>query len=156
MSFNRHLLVDGANVLHSWPEFAALLKRDRDAARSQFVRTVAAIHDAEEVRVTIVFDGRGDAIALERPTRQLTFSVIYTPASLTADDVIEQMVANSADPTACFVVTGDHAERETVVASGANALRPADLAAWVAQAESRQNTHLDTLNRQNRKAWRRP
>ena len=34
MASAKHLLVDGPNILHAWPELRALLRRDRDAARS--------------------------------------------------------------------------------------------------------------------------
>lgn len=154
VSHQRHLIVDGANILHAWPEFSGLLKRDRDSARAQLVQQLAAIHDAEEVRVTIVFDGRGEELTIERPSHQLTFSVVYTPSALTGDDVIEQMVANAADRSACVVATDDHAERETVMASGASAIRASDLAAWVKRAESRQRAALDTLSSVNSKQWK--
>jgi uncharacterized protein len=156
VSFNRHLLVDGANILHAWPELAALLRRDRASARALLVQTLAAIHDAEQVRVTIVFDGRGEQLVVERPSQQLTFSVIYTSSSLTADDVIEQMVANAVDPANCMVATEDRAERETILAAGATALRAEDLAVWVKRAVARQADSLNALKAANAKAWKKP
>ncbi|HWA08351.1 MAG TPA: NYN domain-containing protein [Opitutaceae bacterium] len=154
MSFTRHLLVDGANILHAWPELRGLLRRDRDAARSQLVRRVGAIHDGEQVRVTVVFDGRGEELVIERPSAQPTFSVLHTPSSLTADDVIEQLVAKAADPSACVVATGDHGERETVSAAGAQVVTPEDLEAWVGRAEARQSTRVGELQRANKRKWR--
>ena len=58
MASAKHLLVDGPNILHAWPELRSLLRRDRSAARSQLTGRLAAIHDAEAVRLTLVFDGR--------------------------------------------------------------------------------------------------
>jgi predicted RNA-binding protein with PIN domain len=43
----RHLLVNGANILHAWPELRRLLTRDRDAARRPSVK-VAALHGTSE------------------------------------------------------------------------------------------------------------
>ena len=154
VSSNRHLLVDGANILHAWPELRRLLKRDRDAARSQLIGRLAAIHDAEAIRVTVVFDGRGDQIVVEQPSRQATFAVVYTPDSLTADDVIEQMVANSSEPSACLVATDDNAERETVMAAGATALRPDELAAWALRAAERQSAAVRALRVSNAREWK--
>jgi len=154
VSFNRHLLVDGANVLHAWPELRALVKRDRDAARAQLIRCVATIHDAEQIRVTLVFDGRGDELVVERLSELTTLSVIYTPSSATADDVIEQLVANADDPAVCIVATDDNAERETVCASGATAIRPCELAAWVQRAEVRQGAALAARRATNAREWR--
>ncbi len=155
VSFQRHLLIDGANILHAWPQLRALLKTDRDAARSQLAQRAAAIHDVEQVRVTIVHDGRGEELVIERPSQQPTFSVVYTPASLTADDVIEQMVANAADAGACVVATEDQAERETVAASGAATMRAEDLRAWIERAEARQAAAMKALQQTNEQKWRR-
>lgn len=153
MAFEKHLLVDGANLLHAWPELRALMKRDRDAARSQLVQRLSAVHDAEQTRVTVVFDGRGDELVVERPSGYVTFSVLYTPSSLTADDVIEQLVGRAADPSACRVATGDQAERQTIEAAGAVWVPTSDLAAWVERAEARLVSRLKDINRGNMKKW---
>jgi len=155
VSFEKHLLVDAANVLHAWPESRALLKRDRNAARSQLVRRLGAVHDAESVRVTLVVDGRGREIVIEHPSQLATFAVVYTPSSLTADDVIEQMVGRSADPSLCEVATGDQAERNTIEATGATWVPTADLLARVERAEQRVSSKVSGLNRSNDRDWRR-
>ncbi len=155
VAFDKHVLVDGANVLHAWPESRALLKRDRNAARSQLVQRLSALHDSESVRVTVVIDGRGPEIVIEHPTQQSTFAVVYTPSSRTADDVIEHMVGRSADPTLCEVATGDQAERNTIEATGAAWLPPADLLARVERAERRVSSKIAGLNRANTQDWRR-
>ena len=156
VSFSRHLLVDGSNVLHAWPELRALLASDRETARAQLAQQLTAIHDVEQVRVTIVFDGRGAELAVERPFGDLTFSVLHTPSSLAADDVIEQLVANSADPSTCLVASDDNAERETVAAAGASVLRAADLQTWARQAAARQTEKVATLRAAAARQWRQP
>lgn len=154
VSFTQHLLIDGANVLHAWPELRAMLKRDRAAARTQLAQRVRVIHDAEQMRVTLVFDGRGTELVVEHPLGQATFSVLSTPASLTADDVIEQLAARSADPAACIVATGDRLEQQTVAASGARVISPEELAAWVQRVETRQAARVAELRRANAGKWR--
>lgn len=156
MSSQRHLLVDGANVVHAWPDLRALFRRDRDAARSQLVQRLAPIHDIEDIRVTVVFDGRGDELVIERPSQQPTFSIVYTPSSLTADDVIEQTVGAAARPGDCIVASDDRAERQTISATGASAITADDLAAWIRRAESRQSASVRELRQSNARAWHRP
>ena len=156
MNFTQHLLIDGANILHAWPELRALLKRDRSAARSQLAQQVAAIHDGERVRVTLVFDGRGQELVMERPSGQVTFSVLYTPASLTADDVIEQLVGQAAEPANCVVATDDQAERQTVAALGAHVMAAEDLLVWVRRAAARHGTAVTDLRRTNNRKWQKP
>ena len=150
----KHLLVDGSNVLHAWPETRPLLKRDRDAARAWLVQRLSAIHDTEGWRVTVVFDGRGDELVVEQPGKAATFAVVYTPDALTADDVIEQWIGKSPEPTACVVATGDNAESRTARSLGATVCPPEDLKVWCEQASARQGASVRSLNRANDREWR--
>jgi predicted RNA-binding protein with PIN domain len=154
MSNLRHLIVDGANIMNAWPELRRLVVRDRAAARTELTRRLIPIHDSGEARVTVVFDGRAEELVIERPFTETTFSVVYTPSSLTADDVIEQMVGNSADPSACVVATNDRAERETVSALKAASLRSDELAAWIDRASLRQSSKVRELRKANARAWK--
>jgi predicted RNA-binding protein with PIN domain len=112
------------------------------------------IHDEGELRVTLVFDGRGREIVVERPSLQSTFSVVYTPSTLTADDVIEHMVANSTAPAECCVATDDNGERETVSALGAATIHSADLAEWVKRVQSRRASTLEKRRDANTRSWK--
>jgi uncharacterized protein len=85
-----------------------------------------------------------------------TFAIVYTPSSLTADDVIEQMVGRSTNPSLCEVATGDQAERNTIEATGAVWVPTADLLARVERAEQRVSSKVSGLNRTNDRDWRRP
>jgi predicted RNA-binding protein with PIN domain len=154
MAFEKHLFVDGANVIHAWPDLRTLLSADRDAARTQLAQRLGVLHDVESVRMTIVHDGRGEELVVERPSGQETFSVLYTPSALTADTVIERLVAKSADPAACSVVSADRALRQTIEAAGAAWISPADLAAWMERAEQRQRQQLARLRASTDRKWR--
>jgi len=155
VAFEKHLLVDGSNLLHAWPELRLLEKRDRDAARSRLSKRLRVLHDFEGFRVTLVFDGKGSEIAVEHPSGQDTFTHIFTPTHLTADDVIEHMVGQSASPAQCWVATDDRAERHTVDAVGGTSLSAGELAEWVVRIEARQQAKLAGLHEQNTKEWRR-
>jgi predicted RNA-binding protein with PIN domain len=154
VAFEKHLLVDAANIAHAWPELRALSKRDRESARLRLIQRLEAVHDMEAVRVTVVIDGRGREIVIEHPSGQGTLTVIYTPDSLTADDVIEQMVGRSHDSARCEVATGDQAERSTIEALGAVWVPAADLLARVERAEQRLASKVAGLNQLNARDWR--
>ena len=147
-------MVDGSNIMHAWPELRRLLKRDRDAARSRLSQALSVLHDAERLRVSLVFDGKGAELSVERPSGHATFSHVYTPSGTTADEVIEKIVGQSRRPGDCLVATDDRAERQTTEALGAAGLSAADLASWVARAGGRQDSGLDERRRANDKAWR--
>ena len=155
VAYEKHLLVDGSNILHAWPELRALLKRDRDAARTRLSQMVSVIHDLEQVRLTLVFDGRGTELVVECPSGLKTFSHVFTPTGVTADDAIEQLVGQAVDPGVCLVATDDRAERQTIEATGATGISSDDLAAWVQRAGCRQQTQLTSRLRDNEKTWRR-
>lgn len=155
MAFEKHLLIDGSNLLHAWPELRGLEKQDRDAARSRLSGRLRVLHDLEGFRITVVFDGRGTGVIVEHPSGHDTFTHIFTPSHLTADDVIEHMVGQSPNPAQCWVATDDRAERQTVDAVGGSSLSTIELAAWTARAETRQRAKLSGIEQQNTKEWRR-
>jgi len=152
----KHLLVDGANILHAWPELRALLRRARTAAQAQLVGELAAIHDGEGVRVTVVFDGSGAELELTCPGGQQTFAVVRTPTGMTADDFIERWVGRAAAAETCWVATGDVGEGRTVAALGAQWISPEDLSAWVRRAGRGVTAHVATRKRNNDRQWDAP
>ena len=153
-AFQRHLLVDGSNVMHAWPELRALLGRDRDAARLKLSQAVSVLHDVEQIRVSIVFDGRGREISVEQPSSHPTFAHIFTPSGTTADDVIENLVGGAREPRDCLVATDDRAERQVVESLGASGMSADDLAAWIGRAGTRQASRLTDRRRTNDRSWR--
>ena len=152
----KHLLVDGSNIMHAWPELRALLARARDSARLRLSQAVRILHDVEHIRVTIVFDGRGSELSVEQPGGQPTFAHVYTPAGTTADDVIAQLVGQAREPADCLVATDDRGERQAVESQGGAALSSADLASWIKRAQERQGSQLRERRQANEAQWRRP
>ena len=141
--------------MHAWPDLRRVLaKEGREVARAQLVERVRILHDFERLRVSIVFDGRGGDIAIERPTRHATFSVLHTPGGMTADDLIEQLAAQAAKPADVVVATADAAERDTIEAAGAQAVSPEQLAAWVERVVRAQRAAVDAHQRSTESRWR--
>jgi predicted RNA-binding protein with PIN domain len=95
-------------------------------------------------------------MVIERPMQQATFSLVYTPSALTADDVIEQLVAHSSTPSECCVATDDNAERETVAALGAATMRSSELMEWLRRVEARQTAAVQDIKKANTRAWKQP
>lgn len=143
-----HLLIDGYNVLHAWPQARARLRRGWEAARAPVVAAGRLIHDVEQARVSIVFDGSRPHAAREE-TASETFQVLFAPAGLTADTVIERIVTRTPEATRCTVVTHDQLLAQTVLAAGGNHLTPEFLAQWVAQCEQRQSQQLQRRQRRS-------
>jgi predicted RNA-binding protein with PIN domain len=151
----KHLLVDGSNVVYAWPELRqALQKEGRDVARGRLVEQLRVLHDFERLRVSVVFDGRGAEIAVERPTHHTAFSVVYSPAGMTADDVIEQLTAQGVKSGPVVVATADSAERAMVESLGAEVLSPDQLQAWVERVGRAQSDAVRRHSRTVDTHWR--
>jgi predicted RNA-binding protein with PIN domain len=149
-----HLLVDGSNVVQAWADTRVLARRDREAAKALLLRRVAVLHDFSAWRVTVVFDGRGDDLRIEAVGDSEGFSCVHTPAGVTADDVIEQLVGRAAAPGCCLVATADQAERVTVEAAGAAWCDPEGLARRIDTADTRQARQVARGNAEAERGWR--
>ncbi len=148
------LLIDGPNVLHASREWAVLLRRDKDAARRRLQESAQIVRDGTDWQVTLVFDGRGTDLTIERPDGDDTFVVIHTSSGMTGDDVIERLVGGSAAPARCRVVSGDRAIQSTVRALGAEAMTPADFLAWLEQLAVQGARRINRQSMATEGVWR--
>ncbi len=125
MDFKRHIIVDGWNAVHFNKRLEGILaKSGLDAAREELRRMLEPVHDFQGARLTIVYDGKGDEISIERPNGMLTFSEVFTPSFMTADELIEQLCATAKNPENITVVSRDNLVRLTSTTFGATALAP--------------------------------
>ncbi len=127
----RLLIVDGYNVAHSWPEILPLFDQGVDVVVERLTGCLKEIGDGRDLAVKVVFDGKGDATEARRPFAGEDFQLVFAPSSLTADAVIEQMVANSVDASSIYVASRDQAVVDAVEALGAQGVSPDELAGWL-------------------------
>ena len=124
-----------------------------DAVIGRLTDAVQVIHDCEEIRVSLVFDGKGEEITVERPSKLLTFSLLYTPEGMTADDLIEQMVGKAESPENYIVATQDNHERMTVESSGGVTISPKELDRWIQRCRLQQSARVRKISSQVKKGW---
>jgi len=134
MNFDR-LVVDGYSLMH---RAGPPPRRDEgprfSLARDALVRRLERLAGRLASRITLVFDGRGERVAAgDLPSGPV--EVLFSSGSLTADSVIERLVAAAADPARITVVTSDRRERETVEAAGARTVSCGDFLALCEAAE---------------------
>lgn len=115
------LIIDGNNLLHADPQLAGVAASNFDLARARLVRKAEGLAgNPAYARITVVFDGRTEKPQSDSP--QPGVYVIFAPADMTADTVIERMVHAAPDPKRVLVVTSDKGERDTVEAAGATSM----------------------------------
>lgn len=150
-----HLLIDGYNILHAWPAMRSLLRARRDAAAARLLEVVRVVHDFEGWALTLVFDGQGDALTIEHPDDGNTaLTVVYAPRGVTADGIIERLLARTPQAEDWVVATGDHAIAQTALANGARAIGPAELQTWIEAVEARQTRWLQRRSNEVDESWR--
>jgi len=113
----RFLLVDAHSAIFAWPELRELHKRRMLLAREALVKTLTEYQDITGIRVVAVFDGQGGKIS--ETTEPGGIQVFYSGQGLTADSVIERLVAKYGREHDLTVATNDLQEQDTAAGFGA-------------------------------------
>jgi predicted RNA-binding protein with PIN domain len=116
------LLVDGYNVLRSTRAYSHLTREAPDhthdafnSARESLISDVATFA-GREFDATIVFDGAGNPGSTGEATAVAGVQVIFSPAGVSADSVIEQLARAAVERSReVLVVTSDAATQWTVL-----------------------------------------
>jgi predicted RNA-binding protein with PIN domain len=112
-------LIDGYNVAKlGWPSL------DLDHQRDQCIQTVENMAKRWNMTATIVFDGANVEGAHAASRRRVR--IVYSPAGVSADDVLRAEVAAQDPEKPVVVVTNDRAIIKDVVAAGANTIASDD------------------------------
>ncbi len=155
----RYLVVDGHNVLFDQPDRRRVHDTQPSLAREQLANDLQALQDSSHWRVTLVFDGRqaGERLparhgATIKSPRDISAPIVisYSTVDLSADGVIERLVATSGKATEITVVTADQAERATVEAFGAFVQTPSWLESELKAHRVALQSHLDRVHARSR------
>jgi predicted RNA-binding protein with PIN domain len=151
----KHILVDGWNAIHSHPKLARLLVENKaELAQTELSEMLASVHDYDGVRITIVYDGNGADISIVRKSKILTFSEVYTPSSMTADELIEQLCATSKAPQSLLVITRDNLLRLTASSFGVSAISPEKFFEWSNESHKSILQTAQSNNEKGSREWK--
>ncbi|MCQ6276466.1 NYN domain-containing protein [Bacillus sp. V3B] len=113
------LLVDGYNIIGSWPELRELKNKDLAAARDKLVEKMAEYQGYSGFKVIIIFDAYG-VQGIEKKYKNYQMEVIFTKENETADERIEKLaIALSNRKTQIHVATSDFTEQWAIFGQGA-------------------------------------
>jgi predicted RNA-binding protein with PIN domain len=108
------VFIDGYNVaMLGWPQL------DLGAQRARLVHGLSHLLVSSLLTVDIVFDG-ADIVANDRLSRSSNVRVDWSPAGVTADDVIVERIRQIAVATVVVVITDDRDVRRRVGDLGCN------------------------------------
>lgn len=113
------LLVDGYNIIGSWPELKALKDKDLAAARDRLIEKMAEYQAYSGYRVIVVFDAYYVA-GTAKKYKNHKVEVIFTRQNETADERIEKMaISLNNRKTQVHVATSDLTEQWAIFGQGA-------------------------------------
>lgn len=153
--FQKHLLVDGWNIIRSEAAMSkAFSELGQDSAKKMLAARLSPIHDIFGYRLTIVYDGKGDEISIEKIGQSDTFCEVYTPSSLTADELIEQYCANSKNPKSITVASRDNLIRLTAMGFKVESITASQLLGWADDAASHARKKYDAVRKNASDEWK--
>ena len=118
----RYLIVDGHSIIFAWPELRKLHARRSSLAREALLKQLRNYQDWTDVRVVIVFDGKGKKMYASSEPGDV--QIFYSRTGQTADAVIERLASKYGKRFELMVATSDSMEAETVQACGAEWISP--------------------------------
>ncbi len=113
-----YLLIDGYNVINSWPQLKDLLIEDLGEARAQLIDMMSEYQTYRGLYAIIVFDAHLVKGSLEKTKNIKGVKVVYTKEKETADNYIEKFIVNLPKRDRASVVTNDWTEQQMVLGSG--------------------------------------
>lgn len=121
------LLVDGYNVIHSWPELKELAKENLDAARTRLIDIMCNYQGYKKCILILVFDAYKVKDNLGTTKKYHNIYIAYTKEAQTADMYIERATHELASKYNITVATSDALEQLIVLGQGAKRISSREL-----------------------------
>lgn len=121
------LLVDGYNIIHSWPELKELAKDSLDAARTRLVDIMCNYQGYRKCILILVFDAYKVKDNLGTTYKYHNIYIAYTKEAQTADMYIERATHELASKYNITVATSDALEQLIVLGQGAKRISAREL-----------------------------
>lgn len=121
------LLVDGYNVIHSWPELKELAMENLDAARSRLIDILGNYQGYKQCTLIIVFDAYKVKGNIGAEEQQHNVHIVYTKEAQTADMYIERATHELSQNYNVVVATSDALEQMIVIGRGARRMSSREL-----------------------------
>ena len=120
---SRYLIVDGHSVIFAWPELCKLHGRRSSLAREALTKWLRSYQDWTEVRVVVVFDGKGTHVHASSADPH-EVQIFYSRKGQTADAIIERLAGKYGTRFDLLVATSDSLVQQTAIACGAECISP--------------------------------
>jgi len=124
-----YLVVDGYNILNSWPELSKIMEESITDARDRLIHLLNNYAGYKKYKIILVFDGHKVKDNLGERFFDGEVEVIFSPFGVSADHVIEKEVGKLLKTHKVFVATSDKLQQEIVWSKGAYRISSRELLA---------------------------
>lgn len=139
-----YLLVDGYNIIFSWPELKELADGDVRAAQTKLMDILCNYQGFKKCTLILVFDAYKVEGHQEEVLTYHNIHVVYTKEAETADQYIEKTVHKIGRQHQVTVATSDGLEQIIIMGQGANRISARGLKEEIEETKKlmRQEWHL--------------
>ena len=123
----RHMFIDGYNVIFAWQELKALADVNIDSARDALLDILGNYQGYTKQNITVVFDGYRVAGSPGSTEKVAGLNVVYTREGEKADSYIERSIYALGRRCEVTVVTSDRLVQMTALGDGALRLTAGEL-----------------------------
>ncbi len=122
-----YLLIDGYNIIHSWPELKALVASNLDGARTQLLDVLTNYQGIRSGKMMVVFDAYKKEGHREEIEEHHGVQVVYTKEAQTADQYIEKFAHDQKGNYQIVVATSDGLQQLIVRGEGCRLISAREL-----------------------------
>ncbi len=134
-----YLLVDGYNIINSWPVLQSIAVNDLEHARARLIEILQDYQGYRGGHIIIVFDAHLTKDGVEKHEHYGNLEVVYTKTNETADNYIERWVNANAGIGIIRVATSNYLQQVIVLARGGTRMSARELYLEVESAEKERN-----------------
>lgn len=135
------LIVDGYNIVNSWPELVELKGKSFAHAREKLVDILIDLQGITDAQTVVVFDAGNVKGSTGTKEEVGGVWVVFTQQGETADSFIERLVGQLPEDCPIYVATSDWDEQRIIFGQGAYRLSAQDLYIKVQRAKLFKEKH---------------
>ncbi|NMB32909.1 MAG: GTP-binding protein [Clostridium sp.] len=141
-----YLLVDGYNIIYSWPELREHIEGSMETARTKLLDFLCNYQWIRQCRVAVVFDAYRVEGHREEITSYYNIHAVYTREAQTADQYIEKFAYDNKENYNITVATSDNLQQIIVWGEGCCLLSADELKNEVEKANRKAEQKFREIN----------
>ncbi|QUH19859.1 NYN domain-containing protein [Alkaliphilus sp. B6464] len=147
---NEYLILDGYNVINSWPKLKLLMNESLEIARGELIEIMAEYRAFKGVNVIIVFDAYLVKGSTKKSEKLRGVEIVFTKERETADSYIERLIVELSKNrrNRVSVVTNDWTEQQMVLGGGATRVSVREMVLDFDQIKNKINKKIETPRKQ--------